>query len=373
VPHGRLMIVLSLFAVGVLGMPVLAGGQAAVLGPDQASGQPQAIEATGDVRGGVQVIKNLQAAQLLAGRHFFYFLAGTTANGQPLHVPVMVIKGAREGKKLALTAAVHGDELNGIAVIHQLANSISPEMLSGTLIALPGVNQTGLLAGQRSFQSNNAGGKKTDPNRIFPGTRSGGNMAEQYVGAIWQGLLKNNADLAVDIHSQTTGSNYPLFVFADFRNPKARAMAFALQPDLIKNDKGQKGTLETTFIQMSIPAVTFEVGGPKIFENHLVNRAVKGLKNLMVLEGMLEGSFDTEKPRPFVGSAVTNIKTKEAGTAHVKVKLLDVVEKGQLVAITVDPFGREVRRYFAPHGGRVLSVATDPLSETGSMLVRVLR
>ena len=327
---------------------------------------------TGDMRGGVPVISSLNTTKLPAGRYFFYFQAGTMASGQPLHVPVMVVQGAKPGRRLALTAAVHGDELNGIAVIHQLMRSVEPETMSGTLLALPGVNQTGLVNNHRTFQSSKGGGSQTDPNRIFPGTLVSGSPAEQYIGAVWHGLLKDNADTAIDIHTQTTGSIYPLFVFSDFRNKKARALAFALMPDLIKNDTGEKGSLETTYIEASIPAVTFEVGRPKVFQNSLIQRAVAGLKNVMVLEGMLEGQLQLAEPAPFVGSSYTNVQAQEAGTAHLKVRLLDEVEKGQLIAVIVDPFGKEIRQYFAPHGGRVLSVATDPLREAGTMLVRIL-
>lgn len=332
-----------------------------------------AYDVTGDVLGGVLVISALNANALPMGRHHFYFKAGSNSNGQPLYVPVIVLRGANTGKRLVLTAAVHGDELNGIAVIHRLIKDIKLEAFSGTLIALPGVNQTGLVGNNRHFLSSASGGIQVDPNRIFPGSIAGGGPAERFIGAVWDGILKNNADLAVDLHTQTTGSEYPLFVFADFRNPKAYALAFALMPDLIKNDSGQEGTLETTYLKAEIPAVTLEIGAPKEFQSGLIDRAVTGLRNIMVVEGMLEGERQRPTKPPFVGSSYTNVEAEEAGTALVKVKLLDSVKKGQLLAIVYDPFGQEIRRYFAPHDGRVLSIATDPLREAGSMLVRILR
>ena len=332
-----------------------------------------AFAVTGDLHGGVPVISGLDVSKLQVGRHHFYFQAGRTSSGQPLLVPVIVIRGALPGKRLSLTAAVHGDELNGIAVIHRLLETIEADNLTGTILALPGVNQTGLVANSRHFWSSGGGGTQTDPNRIFPGTLTGGGTAERFVGAVWHSILRNNVDIAVDLHTQTTGSKYPLFVFADFRNAKAKDIAFALMPDLIKDDSGQEGTLETTFLKAAIPAVTFEVGGPKMFQDGMVARAVEGLKNMMVAEGMVEGERRSPAVAPFVGSRYTNIEAEEAGTAVLKVKLLDSVEKGQLIAVTLDPFGGEIRRYFAPHDGRVLAVATDPLREAGAMLVRILR
>lgn len=332
-----------------------------------------AFAATGDLHDGVPVISGLDVSKLQIGRHHFYFRAGRTASGQSLLVPVIVIRGASPGKRLSLTAAVHGDELNGIAVIHRLLETIDADKLTGTILALPGVNQTGLVANSRHFWSSGGGGTQTDPNRIFPGTLTGGGTAERFIGAVWHSILKDNADIAVDLHTQTTGSKYPLFVFADFRNSKAKDIAFELMPDMIKHDKGQEGTLETTFLKAAIPAVTFEVGGPKVFQDGLVARAVDGLKNMMIAEGMLEGESRSPAVAPFIGSSYTNVEAEEAGTAVLKVELLDNVEKGQLIAVMLDPFGGEIRRYFAPHDGGVLAVATDPLREAGAMLVRILR
>jgi len=321
---------------------------------------------------GVPIIDALEVAALPAGRHHFYFRTTYAANGQAILVPVIVVRGQTPGKRLMVTAAVHGDELNGLSVIYKLAASINPAELAGTLVAVPGVNQSGLLGNNRHFLSTGGGGTQDDPNRLFPGKLSGGGTAELYVGALWHRLMKGNTDFAVDLHTQTTGSRYPLFVFADFRNAKARSMAFALMPDMIKDDAGQKGTLETSFVKAHIPAVTFEIGGPKVFEPELIERAVLGLKNLMVAEHMLAGTAIKPLAAPFVGSSYTNIYAKEGGTVQIKVQLAEPVKKGDLVAIMSNPFGEEIRRYFAPHDGRVLSVATDPLREPGKMILRIL-
>nr|WP_281500642.1 succinylglutamate desuccinylase/aspartoacylase family protein [Kordiimonas marina] len=322
--------------------------------------------------GGVPVIDALDTDKLSVGRHDFYFAAGWRNSGQPIYVPVIVIKGAHPGKRLLLTAAVHGDELNGIRVIHRLAAVLKPDQLHGTIVAVPGLNQPGMNANSRYYVGASGGGFQADLNREFPGATEGGGTAELYAGKLWSHLLRVGTDLAVDLHTQTQGSAYPLFVFADFTNPTARAMAFALMPDIIKNDPGEKGTLETTFIEEGIPAVTFEIGAPKQFQVHKIDRAVAGLENLMVQQGLLKGTVDTPKVPPFVGTSYTNIYAGVGGIAVLHVGLNDKVEKDQLVATLYDPFGHEIERYYAPHDGRVLAIATDPLREAGAMLVRIL-
>jgi predicted deacylase len=284
----------------------------------------------------------------------------------------MVLKGTNPGPRLLLTAAVHGDELNGIAVIHRLLGELSHEDLSGTLIAVPGVNQSGLAANSRYFIGAGGGQPQSDPNRLFPGKLEGGGAAERYIGNLWHKLLSNNADLAVDLHTQTTGLVYPLFVFADMRNQRARRMAYALNPEMIKNDGGEKGTLETTLMENGIPAVTFEIGAPKRFQPGLVAHAVDGLKSLMATEEMLESNEDADTVNPFVGTSFHNVYAENGGPIHIKVTLGQEVQKGDLLALGYNAFGVEIKRYSANRAGRVVSLATDPLREPGALIVRIL-
>lgn len=328
---------------------------------------------TGDRIGGVAVISGLNVDALAVGRHQFYFKAGWHSTGEEIHVPVLVLKGAKKGKKLFLTAAVHGDELNGIQVIHSLFNQLDEHAISGALIGIPGVNQPGLQANNRHFVGRSGGGHMVDPNRLFPGAMSGGGAASLYVGAIWDKVLRDNADLAIDLHTQSRGASYPLFVFADFANAAAQQMAYALMPDMIKNDPGQVGTLETAYVSSGIPAVTFELGAAGTWQEDMIKRAELGIQNVMRIYGILEGDVIKSVQAPFVGSSYTNVYSVEGGFAHVLVDLKEQVAKGDHIATIVDPLGREVRRYFAPHDGRVLSVATDPRREAGAMLVRILQ
>ena len=90
---------------------------------------------------GVAIVDRLDVADLPAGQmQRFWFRAGETAIAQSWYVPVIVVKGARPGPKLLLTAAIHGDELNGIDVIHQLVAGLDPAQMAGTLVAVPGLN-----------------------------------------------------------------------------------------------------------------------------------------------------------------------------------------------------------------------------------------
>ncbi|MBO6506377.1 MAG: succinylglutamate desuccinylase/aspartoacylase family protein [Kordiimonadaceae bacterium] len=317
-------------------------------------------------------VQRLEVADLAPGLHRLRFNAGSRNTGERIWVPIVVVKGEQSGPSLMITAGVHGDELNGIATIHGLLQRIEGQPLTGTLVLIPGFNQPGMNANNRHFVGAGGGGSMTDLNRIFPGRLLNGSVAERYVAQLWRNVLKDNATYAIDLHTQTRGSDYPLFVFSDFRNSMSRQIAFDLGPDVIKNDPGQSGSLETTMMEIGVPAVTFEIGGPKKWQPDLIERAVDGIENVMRGLEMLEGERTEPPVEPIVGANSTNIFTDYGGFAYIHVKLKDPVRKGQLVATIVDAYGRKIADYVSPYDGIVLSVATDPLREPGAMLVRIL-
>jgi predicted deacylase len=338
-------------------------------GPEESVDQ----DAKGNVSSRIPtVITDLKLAKLKLGRHHFYFQASTNNTGTPIYIPVLVLKGVKPGKRLLLTAGVHGDELNGIRVIQELVDGISYEKLSGTIIAIPGLNQPGLHANSRYFTMSSGGGSQSDLNRLFPGTEKGGNAASLYVRQIWKHIIKGRVDLSVDLHTQTQGTIYPLFVFADFKDADAKKMATLLAPDIIKNDAGEKGTLETSLMRLGIPSVTLEVGAPKRFQHGLIKRAVQGIQNILYSYHMLKGQPQRATKAAIIGNDYKNIYARKGGVAVLHKRLLDPVRKGELVATQYDLFGVKIMDYFSPVSGHVLSLATDPVREPGAMLIRIL-
>ena len=69
--------------------------------------------------------------------------------GVPVSTPVLVINGAFPGPTLCLTAAVHGDELNGIEMVRRVMHDLDPGKVSGAVIGIPIVNVQGFRRGSR--------------------------------------------------------------------------------------------------------------------------------------------------------------------------------------------------------------------------------
>lgn len=323
-----------------------------------------------DVIQGHSVIQSLNVDDLPAGEHKFWFRIATNALAQWQHLPVLVFKGAKQGKKIIITAGVHGDEYNGVLAAQQIARNLVGEDLAGTVTIVPTINLTGMLHHSRDFYSSDPDVSPANLNRFFPGERNG-NETQRYLYTLWHDLLRDNADFAIDLHTQTSGAVYPLYIFADFRLPQSLQMARLVQPDAILNDPGDAGVLETVWNQHGVPSITIEVGMGRYTETDLIERTAAGVHNILKHHCVLTGAV--EEPTTCIeGQAVTTIRAELGGFILPMVKMLETVSTDQLVAIQYDSFGDEIKRYHAPRSGIVLSHVVESMRAPGSLVVRLI-
>jgi uncharacterized protein len=326
---------------------------------------------TGDRMQGIDVIDRLDAAGLEAGQVYrFWFRAGDTALGQSWLVPVIVVRGAEDGPRLLLTAGVHGDELNGIDVIQQLANRIDPARLKGTLTMVPGANTPALNNSTRLFTPR--GGTDGDNlNRVMPGENEPtSSLSRAYAHRLWHDLLVRNADRMIDLHTQSRGTAYNLYAFVS--SPEAREIAEAIAPDTLRLDPGQRGTVENEMVPRGIPAITLELGAPEIFDAAMNARVIDGITRLMERMDMLPaGSAPAATATPFIANRLKVVRATDSGWARLLVGLNDRVSEGQPIATISDAFGRTLVTLTAPVAGQVTTIATDPRTQQGEMLMRI--
>lgn len=319
--------------------------------------------------GAERVIDRLDVADLPAGAvQRFWFRAGETSTGQRWLVPLVVVKGAQPGPRLLVTAGIHGDELNGIDVVHKLVARLDVQALAGTLIAVPGLNPPGLLQDARQF-AEDAGRSGANLNRAMPGDLEGDAVAH-HAALLWQNLLRPNADLAVDLHTQSRGTAYVLYAFAS--SARTKRMAELMAPDVIKLDRGDKGTVENTLTDDGVPAVTLELGMPGVFDPAMVRRGVEGLMNLMREQKMIAGDVREPPATMVVGNALARVSAPRGGFATLLTPLGARVEKGETVATMADAFGRVTDTLVAPVSGVIASAFTDPRLGRDTMIVRII-
>ncbi len=319
---------------------------------------------------GLDVIRHLDVDTLEVGTHKFWFRVATNALSQWQHLPVWVFKGAKAGKKIVITAGVHGDEYNGVLSAHQIAQQLKGKELAGCITIIPTFNLSGMLQHNRDFNSSDPDVSCGNLNRHFPGNING-NEPQRYVASIWEHLLKPNASLAIDLHTQTSGTVYPLYIFADFRIDDALNMARLLNPEAILNDPGDAGVLETVWNENGIPSITVEIGVGRYTDQALVTRTVQGVFNIFHHYGLLEGEETPIKPA-IESAQVTSIRAVEGGFILPSVVLMQAVEKDQLLAEQFDSFGELIHQYFSPLAGIVLSHNVESMRAAGSLVVRLI-
>jgi predicted deacylase len=330
--------------------------------------------AQGDRIQGKPVIDRLDLDALEPGKiHHLYFESVEMGSGQHWYVPVMVAKGARPGKRILLVAGVHGDELTPVATVHEVFRKLDPGMLSGSVIAIVGVNRPGIEYITRNWPMKNLGTSWVNPNRVFPG-KADGNTVERQTWLVMERLVKGNVDIAIDMHTGGNGADFALFIFAYSADPESLALADLFPVDQIKLDPGLEGTMEYALVKAGIPALTLELGGPRGFEPDMVRAGVEGIDNVLAHYGVSaqEVGRTAESVNAFRGNALVDVFADTGGFVEYLVELNDTVEEGQRLAIQRDAFGEVVREYKAPASGRVAIRGTDAIRERGSDIVTIL-
>ena len=136
----------SVGASAVLAANTEAANAQSTTAPAAGSAQvaPQGTVYTGDVIQGKKVISALDLNDLEPSRHLFYFQGVQMPTGQHWYVSVMVAKGVKPGKRVALISGVHGDEISPVHTIQTVMNQLEPTEMSGTVMAVLDVSRPAL-------------------------------------------------------------------------------------------------------------------------------------------------------------------------------------------------------------------------------------
>lgn len=281
----------------------------------------------------------------------------------PIAIPLMVMRGMNDGPVLGVTAAVHGNELNGISVIQRLFNEVSVEELSGTIVGVPVVNVPAFMRKKRRFNDG------VDINHIMPG-KEDGNISQVYAYRFVQRFIKH-IDFLLDLHTASTGRINSYYVRADMGKPKVKKMALLQNADIIVHNPPSDGTLRGAADDMDIPAITLEVGNPSTFQKKLIRSGIDGIHNVLCELGMVKDEIiETEKQTVLCQKSLW-VYTDVGGLLSIPVELRQMVKKGELIATMRDIFGNKIKEYFAPEDGIVIGKSVSPVNQTGGRILHL--
>lgn len=144
-------------------------------------------------------------------------------------------------------------------------------------------------------------------------------------------------------------------------------MAELLRPDMIKIDPGEPGSIETTWIQSSVPAITVETGPANTWNRTLIKRTVDFAFRLMDDLKMTDGEVvEPDLSGTFIANNFSSTTTSFSGWIEMGVEVLEDVEKGQVIGRVYSSWGDELQQLTAGVKGRVLTVLVDPAVEAGA-------
>lgn len=282
--------------------------------------------------------------------------------GQPVWVPVMVYRGEKPGPVFGITAALHGNEVNGIPVIHQLFQKLDRN-LRGTVVAVPVVNVPGFNARTRTFPDG------TDLNTIMPGKKNG-NDSHVYAHRLSERIIRH-FDYLVDLHTASFGRINSLYVRADLSDAMTAKMAYLQRPQIILQNQPSDGTLRGHAMDLGIPAITVEIGNPHRFQPEFIRLSLSGLRAVLSEAGMVRKRHRSPGPPPVLCRSSYWIYADHGGLLEVFPNVRDNVAKDQVIGRVTNVFGEVIREYRAPEDGVVIGKSVDPVGQTGARILHL--
>jgi len=348
-----------------LGEPVTS---AELLGPDAAGQQVEAVTAALD-RNAVQTaataagladtLPDLELANplLLLGARVppgtstrLAWSPSQSLEGISVPTPVLVVNGASNGPTLCLTAAIHGDELNGIEIVRRVLYNLDPQELSGAVIGIPIVNLQGFRLSSRYLTD------RRDLNRYFPG-HPNGSSASRIADSFFSDVVRQ-CDALVDLHTGSFHRTNLLQLRADVTDPAIREITQGFGSTVVLQGKGAQGTLRRAAADNGIPAVTLEAGASMRLDEDSVLRGVEGIQTLLAHMKMTKRFRFWGNPEPVYYESRW-VRANQGGILLSSVALGQSVKPGELLGTVTDPITNESIDIRSPLQGRVIGMALN--------------
>ena len=281
-------------------------------------------------------------------------------------MPVHVIHGRKDGPRLFVSAAIHGDEIIGTEIIRRLMKLKKIKKLKGTLFAVPVVNVYGFL--QQSRYSPD----RRDLNRFFPGSEKGSLTSQ--LADIFINEIVNNSTHGIDLHAGSNHRTNLPQIRANTEDPDTRRMAEAFRVPVVINAGIRDGSLRKAVAEKGIPFLLYEAGEALRFDEVGIRAGIRGILSVMETIGMLRRSR-TRKPAipPLFADATTWIRSPASGTLHMNVPLGARVGKDKKIGEIADPFGGHETAIESPVSGMVIGRLNLPLVHQGDAVIHIAR
>ena len=272
-------------------------------------------------------------------------------------VPVLVARGKNPGPTVCLTAAIHGDELNGIEMVRRLMYRLEPDKMSGSVIGIPIVNLDGFRRGSRYLSD------RRDLNRHFPGNPKG-SAADRIAYSLFTEIIAPHCNYLVDLHTGSLKRTNLPQIRADLTDEKVFNFSKHFGGITVLHGQGSRGMLRRAAMDAGIPSVTLEAGGPNALEESAVDGSVKAIETLLQNLEIQPTLRFWGAPQPVFYHSDW-VRSDQGGILMSVVSLGDKVKEGEVLGHVTDPITNTGSNIVAPFSGRVIGMAVNQVVQTG--------
>ncbi|HUT40738.1 MAG TPA: succinylglutamate desuccinylase/aspartoacylase family protein [Gammaproteobacteria bacterium] len=283
-----------------------------------------------------------------------------------LTMPIEVVNGRKGGPRLFVSAAIHGDELNGVEIIRRLLRHSALQRLRGTLIAVPVVNVHGLLHRSRYLPD------RRDLNRSFPGS-SRGSLAGRIADLFMREIVANCTH-GIDLHTGAVHRENLPHIRANLDDPATLELARAFGVPVLLNSDLRDGSLREAAMEAGIPMLLYEGGEALRFHEISIRAGLRGVLHVMRVLGMLPASRrHAHVVKPVVARSSSWVRAPESGVLRLQATLGTRVRKGDVMGVIAAPLIDRDCRVEAPFSGILIAHTHLPLVHEGEALFHLAR
>jgi len=289
---------------------------------------------------------------------------GESYSGMTVHIPVQVRRGPSDGPVVFVTAALHGNEINGTGAIRHLITDdrFSLKLKRGAVILAPVLNILGFDRHTRYLPD------RRDLNRCFPGSKSG-SLAKRMARIIFDEIVARS-DYGIDLHTAAVRrTNFPT-IRGDMSRPDVATLAQSFGCEIILDNKGPLGALRREACEIGCSTIILEGGEVWKVEPAIVDCSLRGIRNVLIDLDMIDG--EPQRPEYQIVIEKTKwVRADRGGFLRFHVGPGDIVAQGQHLATNTSLLGRERNVLTSPCSGVVLGMTTLPAISPGEPVCHI--
>lgn len=308
---------------------------------------------------------DLEGVKVAGGQRAIVTLPiGRYLTGQELGLPVHVIQGKNEGPVLLLTAAIHGDEFNGIEIVRRILRSKSLRSLRGTVLAIPVVNSPAFASRSRYLPD------RRDLNRLFPGGEAG-SVGGRIARALTE-IVIPRADVVIDLHTGAVNRpNLPqLRITRGDERSMELAKVFSAPATLLAGER--EGSFRTECRKAGKPCLLFEGGEAMRLDAGSIKYGLRGVMRVMREIGMLPQSRGLTHPTATVFSPRSGWERSPSGGLFTPLMALGrAVHVGDVLGFVADVAGNVEQSVIATRSGILIGRTNEGVADEGDALFHI--